>query len=336
MHRRGAFLFGKPLLFLAFVALLSSASAYEPSARLVFLGDIMLGRGVAQARAGKGWDSVLGTLHPLTRSADLALANLESPIGCRPPGKADPWNLTAAPDAAAALASAGIDILNGVNNHARDSGEDGKSCARTALAAFSILLLEEENRPLEIEVNGLPIVFLAADFTNSDVESGLADLERSVRQASASRKLVVVSLHWGMEYQSGREPLQRRIALALSDAGADILWGHHPHTLQEWEWIGSAPVFYSLGNAVFDQHYPASVRRGGLAGVEIDRRGVRRVWLLPFAIDVRNGKTGPLDLPSLQVADSPLPATGSERPDPRPGAGRFPPGPLTSVFRSVE
>ncbi len=287
------------------VALLSSASTYEPAVSLVFLGDLMLGRGVAEAHAQGDWDSTLRSLHFFTRSADLAMANLESPIGCESPASTDQRSLAAPPEAVAALSSAGMDILSTANNHSLDAGQEGVKCTREILSSLGIHTLGAPSAPLEINVKGIEILFLALDYTNDVSPAGLANLERTVRRADETGKIIVISLHWGMEYQSGRDALQLRVARALADSHADILWGHHPHVVQQMEWMDKTLVLYSLGNAVFDQQEPESVRWGELAWVDIDRRGVRRVWILPFSIDPRLGKIISPDLFSLRMANAP-------------------------------
>jgi poly-gamma-glutamate capsule biosynthesis protein CapA/YwtB (metallophosphatase superfamily) len=288
-------------VFSLLVILLATASSFEPAANLVFLGDIMLGRWVAEAHSGGGWESALQSLHPMTRSADLALANLESPFGC---GITVPFTsrlLVAPNEAVAALSSAGIDILSTVNNHAQDAGTQGIDCTHEVLAAQGILALDSPDKPWEINLRGLELAFLAFDFTDGYTDAEVVELESLIRRAKEAGRIVIVSLHWGMEYQAGSEPEQRRIAARLSSAGADLIWGHHPHVVQEVMWIGQTLVLYSLGNTVFDQQQPESVRRGELAWVQIDRRGVRSAATVSFSINPRLGETGALDLRSLQL-----------------------------------
>lgn len=67
---------------------------------------------------------------------------------------------------------------------------------------------------------------------------------------------VVVILHWGMEYQSSPTLSQRKGARRLIRAGADAIIGHHPHVIQKEEYFKGKPIFYSLGNFVFDQRKP--------------------------------------------------------------------------------
>ena len=106
---------------------------------------------------------------------------------------------------------------------------------------------------------------------------------------------VVVSLHWGAEYQAQPSPRQELLASQLLAGGADILWGHHPHVLQRTELIQregmkDALVMYSLGNAVFDQPYPQDARQSALIQVTLGRQGQLEASALPFEIDPRQAK----------------------------------------------
>ncbi len=278
------------------------ASDYQPSASLVFLGDVMLGRGVAQAHAGGDWESVLQSLAPITRAADLALANLESPIGCAPDVPSGGRLLAAPPAAAVALESAGIDLVSTANNHALDAGIEGRDCTLAALSSLDILALSSYAQPVGINRRGMKIVFLAINLVGEAPPDAIGSLEQVVRGAHQAGKIVVVSLHWGLEYQSGHDTLQEQIAVRLADAGADVLWGHHPHVVQETEWRNRSLILYSLGNAVFDQQEPASTRRGALVWAEADRSGVRSMAIIRFAIDPRLGKTGAVDFSSIRFS----------------------------------
>jgi poly-gamma-glutamate capsule biosynthesis protein CapA/YwtB (metallophosphatase superfamily) len=293
---------GRCVFYAALVTLALSACAAEPTVSLALLGDAMLGRGVAAAHAVGGWEAGFGSLAPVLRSADFAAANLESPIGCEASGDADRRVLLAPPGAADALSAAGIDFLTMVNNHARDGGPEAAACTQAALAERGILLVREPLQPLEIDAHGVAIAILAADFVDPAPDNYLADLALAVQAAKDAGRIVVVSLHWGLEYQSGTDPLQRQIAGSLAEAGADVIWGHHPHVIQPSEWIGGTLVLYSLGNALFDQPEPALARRGDLAWVELDRSGVRGYASFAFEIDPRNGRTGMPNPRSLRIS----------------------------------
>jgi poly-gamma-glutamate synthesis protein (capsule biosynthesis protein) len=71
-----------------------------------------------------------------------------------------------------------------------------------------------------------------------------------------------------------------------------LIWGHHPHVLQPAEWIsdGKTLLFYSLGNALFDQYGLESTRRSAVVVVTLDSRGIRDFSVVPFLVDYRNGR----------------------------------------------
>jgi poly-gamma-glutamate synthesis protein (capsule biosynthesis protein) len=279
------------MVIAAIASALLTAGAYEPSATIVLLGDVMLGRGVARAHAEGEWRSTLQSLTPILQSADLALANLESPLDCAGMAVAGNRSLVAPPESVEAITSTGLNIISIANNHARDAGEEGFLCTRNALIAHGMSVLDSESVLVQ-NFHGISLAFLAVDFVSDNSPGKIINLADQVHRLHSEGRIVVVSLHWGMEYQAGSDDLQKRIARRLADEGANILWGHHTHTIQETDWMGDTLVLYSLGNAVFDQILPATTRQGEVAWVEVDRRGVRFGASIQFIIDARSGRTG--------------------------------------------
>ena len=80
-----------------------------------------------------------------------------------------------------------------------------------------------------------------------------------LRQAEPTA-YIIVSPHWGIEHRVEPAQWQRRQARALIDAGADIIVGHHTHTLQTIENYKGKPIYYSIGNFIFDQTKPINTR----------------------------------------------------------------------------
>jgi poly-gamma-glutamate synthesis protein (capsule biosynthesis protein) len=288
-----------------FASAFLSAGDYEPSVTIVLLGDVMLGRGVALAHASGGWDQTLQSLGPVLCSADLSLANLESPIDCGSPTIDDSRLLVAPSRSIDALTSAGVDLVSVANNHALDDGTRGVQCTQDALILHGIRDLDSAS-PVLFAVHGVRLAFLAADFTGEYFPQAIDDLKTQIQDLRSLGNLVVVSLHWGMEYQAGADSFQKNVAQALANAGAVILWGHHPHAIQETAWLGSTLVLYSLGNAVFDQWEPATSREGELAWVEVTRSGVRRYAVVKFSIDPRHGRTGSIAAATFRFSIAPL------------------------------
>ena len=89
-----------------------------------------------------------------------------------------------------------------------------------------------------------------------ELRKALAGPDGPIAQARKDHDLVIVSLHWGEEYTDPPSPRQRRAARALIDAGADVVFGHHPHVLQGIESYQGGIIAYSMGNFLFENASP--------------------------------------------------------------------------------
>jgi poly-gamma-glutamate synthesis protein (capsule biosynthesis protein) len=228
-------------------------------------------------------------LEPFLTSADLALANLESPLTNSPVRTESPYALCAAPENVKFLADAGFDLLALANNHSQDCGMEGLAETQLALADAGLGFIGPDPEPLFRSINGIQLALLAFDATTRfDLETAV----QAVRAARETGAVVVVSIHWGAEYQAGTSVGQKEIAKHLSGAGAALIWGHHPHVLQPSEWIddGKTLVLYSLGNSLFDQYGLDNTRRSALLLVTLDSDGVQEFKVVPFLIDVPNSR----------------------------------------------
>ena len=256
-------------LLMAYFAAVSGnvRAATPPAARPVSLfvaGDVMLGRGaVLDLRRGQ---TPLQQLAAQSRSADIAFCNLECVFS--PRVAAARWKplLFALPSAARYLRNAGIDLVSMANNHALDAGEVGVDDTVRILRSNGIaevgMATSGGNSWLAWQktVGGRRIAWLAASAygpwrdgnarMRNVADSGLTD---QVRTLARSGDAVFVSLHWGNEYSRIVTAGQVQIAHRLIDAGAVAVVGHHPHVIQRIEVYHGRPIFYSLGNFVFDR-----------------------------------------------------------------------------------
>lgn len=280
--------------------------------------DVMLG-GAAAATAPYSSPASQAPLHaatgplravaPWLREADLTLGNLEAVLAPHEPprttagaGDAQPILLSARPQAAAWLRHAGFDLLGLANNHSLDYGPDGlattvrhlRDAGLTPLgAAPGVAGGATAYEAVIQEVRGVRLAFLAFNAV-PDPHPPLAgdgwrpaqwDEARAVaavRQARANAAAVVVSLHWGLEYDLRAAPWQRAAAQTLVAAGADLVVGHHPHVVQEWAaWPQhNAFVAYSLGNFLFDQQGEHTSQGLALRAL-FDHHGLAAVQALP-------------------------------------------------------
>jgi poly-gamma-glutamate synthesis protein (capsule biosynthesis protein) len=271
------------------------------TANLALLGDLILARGI---NPGPG---SLSYLDSDLSAADLALANLESPLAPNPPETGSAYNLCASSGNASLLGSWGFDLLSLANNHALDCSQDGIAVTVSALDAAGIQSIAPGTDAVYREVNGVQLAFLAFDDITSPLDETAA--EAAIRSACRDGALVIVSVHWGMEYQGSPSDRQESLAMAFARAGAALIWGHHPHVLQRVEWIENGGqkslVLFSLGNALFDQGGLADTRRSALAVVTIGPSGVESFRAVPFVIDVQNSRLEAPDASALQnIQDS--------------------------------
>jgi hypothetical protein len=262
---------------------------------LIAVGDLMLGRGVSDRI------DPLGAVAPWLQAADLALGNLECVIAEGGTPRPGPYRLRAPVSTAATLREAGFDVLGLANNHALDLGPAGLAEMATRLQAADMDIVgagvdaEVAAQALIREINGVRLAFLAfnavPDPQDRPGEFGwrpaVWDRERAmaaIRRARTGADAVVVSIHWGYEYDLRPDPVQREMARALVEAGADLILGHHPHVVQgthaDVEGSRGRFVAYSLGNLLFDQQQ-GETKQGLALRAFLDQQGLRAVQALP-------------------------------------------------------
>jgi poly-gamma-glutamate capsule biosynthesis protein CapA/YwtB (metallophosphatase superfamily) len=298
----------------------------SPALTLILAGDVMLGRGVAQALGGE-WEATFAGVRPwlsgderAAKDRVLTFANLESPLTAAPQVRGG-HDLRAPPAAVAALRAAGYDAVSLANNHALDAGQAGlRETVRTLRAAEIVPWMDERMaRAAGQAPTRIPIaapVYRGLAFDDSvfplDVEAAVS----AVAAAAERAEVVIVSIHWGGEYQAVPSARQQDIAMVLAEAGADVIAGHGPHVLQRVEWVGETLVAYSLGNFLFDQPYPEDCRWGAILRVTL--RGGRAVAVEAFPTVAERGRVRPADTETAAVILSRLELHEQKARRPRP------------------
>ena len=89
-------------------------------------------------------------------------------------------------------------------------------------------------------------------------------------------------VHWGDEYVLSHNRRQKEAAQRFVEAGADIVVGHHPHVVQDIQLIDGVPVFYSLGNYIFDQYDSVATQEGLLLHLELQENALA-ISLVPVS-----------------------------------------------------
>jgi poly-gamma-glutamate synthesis protein (capsule biosynthesis protein) len=253
----------------------------EPTSTLLFVGDIMLSRGVAWRVGKEGGDYTypFARVADRIRSADLAFGNLEGPISARGTDQGSAYSFRAAPDALVGLTGAGFDALSLANNHIWDWGQRALIDTIDTLRAERIVPIgaghdtAEANAPALFDIKGTRIGILA--FTTlypRGLEAGVGTpgvsatdrttMVAAVRAARQDTDVLIVSMHWGDEYVPHATAAQQELGHALVDAGADFVIGSHPHVPEPIERYGTGWIAYSLGNFVFDRGVSDETRKG--------------------------------------------------------------------------
>ncbi len=259
---------------------------------VVAVGDIMLARAIAPRLGQPG--NVLypfAAVAPLLRAADLTVGNLESPVaGGGKPRAGKPYVFRAPPQAASTLAAAGFGAVSLANNHTGDYGADGlretlQHLRRAGVQSFGAGLTRTEAQgPLNWTSRGTRIAFVGFNdvelpgLSATDQDPGIfaateKDLVDAVARARREADFVVVMPHWGPEYQPLPDARQRQLARLLTEAGADLILGAHPHVRQSVEIMAGKPVVYSLGNFAFDgmQNQPGGATEGALVRFRVHK-----------------------------------------------------------------
>ncbi len=259
----------------------------------VSVGDNLIHDGIyeqaAKRAGGSGYDFsyCYENVADVIASADIATINQETVISkSNEPSGYPLFNSPA--EVGEEIAKIGFDVINMANNHMLDKGSKGLSEAidfwdgvdgtvRTGAYKNG----EDLNKVEYIEKNGMKIGLVGVtQYTNglslpSDSELKIvysADeetIERKIKAAKEACDIVLVNVHWGNEYTTVPVDGQRALAKKMSDWGADVIIGHHPHVIEPIEFIdredGSRTlVAYSLGNFISQQNTPARVIGGML------------------------------------------------------------------------
>ncbi len=249
------------------------------STEIVLVGDVMLGRSVMtqSLKIGDPKYPFLKVVDKL-KSADIVLANLEAPFveGC--PKTDSGMKFCADPKLVEGLKYGNISVVSLANNHITNYGQKGVADTKKVLTQAKIDYTGDGNLAVK-EVRGVRYGFLGFNFVTAMPTS------LDYKMITDSKKLVevlFVSVHWGTEYQEKPSAVQKEIAAKLIEKGADVIVGHHPHWVQDEEKIDGKPVYYSLGNFIFDQPWSEKTKEGLVVELTFDGKDLVREEKMPI------------------------------------------------------
>ena len=253
---------------------------------ILFTGDILLDRGVRHYLEHGGMHRVIpDETADFLRSADVVVGNLECPATNVHAPAFKRFVFRGDPQWLDSLRTYGFTHLNLANNHSVDQGRQGlrdtrlnvlkaglipfgadstmQAAARPQQLSFPLPTGEGRGRAFLLASNRLPLESFAylpdRESVSQEPFDSLVNRVKTIKMAD-STAIVIVNLHWGAEHTLQPMPQQRLEAHALIEAGADAVIGHHTHTLQSNERYKGKPVYYSIGNFIFDQQKPLNTR----------------------------------------------------------------------------
>ncbi len=271
---------------------------------LMFVGDIMLSRQVGnKMEKENNWQWPFLKIADTLKEADILFGNLEGPISDTGKNLGSIYSFRADQKAIEGLNFAGFDVLSLANNHMFDWGRDALEDTFKRLKEAGISYAgggineTEAHAPVIKEVKGFKTAFLAYCSEGSDYWEATADrsgiawlkeekLKKDIENARTLADLVVVSMHFGEEYQAKPDSSQKSFARLAIDSGADLVVGHHPHVLQPIEEYKNGFIAYSLGNFVFDQNFSPQTKESMILKVLIENGKIK--VLIPIKAEISN------------------------------------------------
>ena len=257
------------------------------NATLTFFGDIMLGRFVRSLMDSTSLEYPFQNMDSsYLRQNDLLIANLEGPIANQLITTTKSIAFRFLPDVAPLLQRHYFDLLSVANNHALDMGAQGLQDDQTILQQNEITPFGDprgisEQSVTKQTINGISFAFLGMN--NTDFKINQDDATKTIRTLTDQGFKVIPFIHWGVEYQHVPSKDQIQMAHAFVDAGAVAIIGMHPHVVESLEIYNQAPIFYSMGNAIFDQYFSPDVQEGLSATLHFTPTTIE-IYLFPINI----------------------------------------------------
>ena len=265
----------------------------------------------SEATAGNhaGWDGLFAGVADVFRQADYGFVNLETPVAPMHSKGSKPFQFDAPIALLQSLKFSGVKIVSFANNHVFDQGHVGFFESLDHLREQGLLFTgagadaEQAWKPVIVEKNGIKVGWLGmtrwlngnrnpeknsdphvAFYPYPDQSDGApgrddAGVLEAVKAARAECDLLIVSIHWGIEYATAPNPQDVEIAHNMLEAGASAVIGHHPHVLQPIETYlthdkRNTVIFFSLGNFLSNQS------RNYVSGLTPDKAGEQRDSLI--------------------------------------------------------
>lgn len=263
-----------------------------PELNIILTGDIMLGRYINTLMERNGGTFPFTYMPEIialakekltTEKIDIIAGNLEGPITSTQSYYGD-MVFRFKPEVAETLKNAGFTTFNLANNHIFNQTRDGYGETQNYLTNVGIKSFGQpdtangESSAMIYTFGSTTIGFLGLNDTDFNLNEDEAIAK--IKELNTQVDTLIVSIHWGVEYQKIANDTIVKMAHSFVDAGADMIWGHHPHVVQNSETYNGAPIYYSLGNFVFDQYWSEETQKGLVLALKI-KDGKIEIYEIP-------------------------------------------------------
>lgn len=236
-------------------ALPTEAEPVEEQFWLTFVGDCTFGASPSNYYAGVGFIKTVGddygypfrNVLSYFENDEATFANLEGPLADSGNPVQKKHTFRGPTDYVRILTENSVEAVSIANNHTHDYGRNGYESTVNTLQDAGIPFVDRDSSCIFTTENGLKIGLYGAVYYQLDTEV----ITAAIASLKEECDLVIFAPHWGVEGTYHPTEAQKTLAHAVIDAGADLVWGSHPHVLQNVEQYGDGVIFYSLGNFSF-------------------------------------------------------------------------------------
>ncbi|MFA5127602.1 MAG: AmmeMemoRadiSam system protein B [Patescibacteria group bacterium] len=248
---------------------------------ILFFGDLMLDRSVKTQIDKYGTDYIFtklaGQENRFFMGTDVVHANLEGPFADSRRATSKEIAFRFDPKLLSMLQKYNFGMFSQANNHSLDMSSAGFEESKVNLRKYGFGVYGSQYRVdnesmLIQKVGDYNIAFIGLNDTNSPID--LPKTKELIKKGNDDADFVVINIHWGPEYKEFAVSREQTLGHELVDAGADVIIGHHAHVVQEMEIYKNRPIFYSLGNFVFDQYFSTPTQQGLGIGIILRRDSI--------------------------------------------------------------
>lgn len=249
-----------------YVATRTSPPKEEKTKPLLFMGDIMLGRHVETLAVQSGDELRSFRLISNFLKGHVTIVNLEGPIPekhVHTPNNGFSFSFPSSTPRV--LKEGGITAVSLANNHMFDHGRSGWESTKQALDREGIFYFggysPAEADYFETKLGTTTVIVCGVTMIATGWDEDQAVSVAAKLRTEHPDAYLIAFLHWGDEYVT-QNRYQRAFAHRLIESGTDAIIGAHPHVVQGVEVYKGKPIFYSLGNFIFDQYWRDDLEDG--------------------------------------------------------------------------